>query len=320
MKFTLISHKFNEPISRVARGECVDEDDIDLLNFQVENWRKRALENQNYIHPEKWESSLSAKPPSWTTLLYLRANAVRGILMRPFFLSDEGSHVAAKKAWPGLELVYDSLNVLSILDRTTDVYKKQHPSFQHYVASSCALLFLIIIYTKKHGITPPDSAAEYLRSIQESFEMALKLSATYSQSSRASRELWNRLRSVGEPLFRWGILHEGNLRNPNAPTASATTNQTEPRPSQTMMQDIAGAGTGWTQQRASKNVLPAMSSDSLPNQGVLIPNTIVSSNSFEEATAINEFLEDDFGLESWDPLVLGLPMKSGGTWFSDGLF
>lgn len=322
MKFTLISHKFNEPISQVARGECIEEDDIDLINFQVENWRKRALENQSFVHPEQWESSLSAQPPPWTTLLYLRANAVRGILMRPFYLSSQGSHVAAKKVWPGLELVSDSLNILFILDNTTDIYKKQHPSFQHYVASSCALLFLIIIYTKKHGITPPESKHEFLQTVKQNFDIALKLSAAYSQSSRASRELWKRLQSVGDPLFRWGVLHEETLRDASGAGTSSTTRpaDSDSRMPKAKRQDVVAEDTGWANQITSKNRSSAVPGDGLLFQDMSISNTMATSTGSEGPASMNELIENDFGFDSLDPLILGWPMKSTGAWFSDGLF
>ncbi|KAK3192157.1 hypothetical protein K4F52_001786 [Lecanicillium sp. MT-2017a] len=180
MKFTLISHKFNEPISRVARGEALDEAKIEIIDFQVMQWRKRAMESHNYVHPDKWEAlSPQNLPPAWMTILYLRANAVRTILIRAFFLSEVDGHVAAEKVALGLDLISESLNILSILDRKTDAYKLLHPVFQHFVASSCALLLLIIVFVKQNpNALPVESAATYAHQVHRNFEIALKLSAT----------------------------------------------------------------------------------------------------------------------------------------------
>ncbi|KAF7552057.1 hypothetical protein G7Z17_g4577 [Cylindrodendrum hubeiense] len=50
--FTLISDKFNDPISSAAKGEMYeDQDEFDVMNFQVEQWRKKAVDNQLYPQP-----------------------------------------------------------------------------------------------------------------------------------------------------------------------------------------------------------------------------------------------------------------------------
>lgn len=40
--FTLISDRFSEPIDRVATGGiCDDEDALEMMNFQIEQWKKK---------------------------------------------------------------------------------------------------------------------------------------------------------------------------------------------------------------------------------------------------------------------------------------
>lgn len=107
MHFTLISHKFNELISRVSRGEPIDEDDIGIMNFQVELWKTRTIESRNNTHPIEWEATSLPKLPSSMTIVYLRANAINGIFLRPFFLYQTNGERAVEKIKPGLELVTD---------------------------------------------------------------------------------------------------------------------------------------------------------------------------------------------------------------------
>jgi len=220
MSFTLMSHSFNEPVTRVASGETssINDDALDLVVFQVEQWRRRTLEKQKFIHPRSWESAAAAaQTPSWMTMLYLRANAVRGILLRPYFLSTSSSSTltpspsAARKIRPALELITDSVDTLSVLDRFTDTYRKQHPQFQHFLASGCALLFLVIAYAEQNRASafselPGANSAWYADKVRHVFRKALALSAAYRTSSAASRRLWKRLVAMKEPLVRQGIL------------------------------------------------------------------------------------------------------------------
>lgn len=315
MKFTLISHKFNEPISQVARGEVLDQANIEIVEFQVEQWRKRALESRNYVHPEKWDGlPRELLPPPWMTILYLRANAVRIILIRPFFLSDSDSHVAAEKVGPGLDLVSDSLNVLSILDQTTDAYRMLHPNFQHFVASSCALLLLLIIFMKQNGeALPTESAATYSHLVQRNFEIALKLSAAYQHLSLESRKLWQYLQTIGEPLFSWGILQEPTLREYNTRPHSSgqATHKDQSRPEKRdaaahpQMQPEEGETStdDWALQRQIQKT-HRLEYDGTSQHGLDGPQHPTSG---------------DWDLDEFAPLIAGWPMGGEGAFFSDGI-
>ncbi|KAH8752786.1 hypothetical protein F5883DRAFT_471112 [Diaporthe sp. PMI_573] len=224
MSFTVMSQRFNEPICRVATGGTYEDDDaFETTNFQIEQWRKRSLEKQNFSHPGTWHAGPPANMPLWTVILYLRANAVRCILLRPFLLHSSNNTESSKRSIePGLDTISDTINVLSILDRSTDVYRKQHPFLQHFLASSCAFLFLVIAYAEQNrGNVSGDSRD----AVGRNFRKALALASAYSDSSRASRKLYDRLVMIKEPLFNLGILSQkevcpGNERKTGMPDAN----------------------------------------------------------------------------------------------------
>lgn len=212
MAFTIISHKFNEPISRAARGEMLeDDDDFDVLNFQVEQWRKRAVEDHQFIHPDRWETMPSKRPPAWTILLYLRGNAVKAILLRPFFVTQVISAAGKRSIKPALEVVTDSINAITILEETTDIYRKQHPLFQHFLSVSCALLSLLVTYVEQHrNNLAAELPTSFPESVKDNYFKALRLSAAYSGSFAASRRLWRRLVTMRGSLCELGILSRDN--------------------------------------------------------------------------------------------------------------
>jgi hypothetical protein len=212
MSFTTMSQAFNEPICRVAKGGTYEDDDtFEVTNFQIEQWRRRSLEKQNFTHPGTWQTSPPTNMPLWTLILYLRANAVRIIILRPFFLiSSTNSDSSKRNIEPGLDLVSDTINILSCLDRSTDIYRKQHPFLQHFLASSCALLFLIIAYAHQNrggaaGVGDPVPADSW-DVVGRNFRKALALASGYRDSSQESRKLFDRLNMMKEPLTKLGIL------------------------------------------------------------------------------------------------------------------
>lgn len=336
MRFTLISHKFNEPISKVARGEAIDEDDIEMVNFQIEQWRKRAVEARGYVHPTKWtDDSSQPKPPPWMTILYLRANAVRGILLRPFFIAGVDSQTVAEKIKPALDIVSDSLTVLSILDSSTNVFSEQHPNFQHFVVSTCALLFLVVLYTKKNKLAlPPELDATYAATVQRNLDIAMALSAAYRHQSKASCKLCKHLQTVGEPLVRWCMLPEPEQppcasANPAAalsrhasPSTVESNRESQPGTSMTPRQqrELQAAGmsgtspavaeAGYRTFLAHKPLIPASNVNPNPNLGIM-PDAVVAQEHFQ--------LPGSFSLESFDPLIFGWSMNMEGTFFPGGM-
>jgi len=206
--FTLISDKFGEPISRVAKGATVEDDDtFEVISYQVEQWRKRVLANHNFEHPTTWGPMLPPKYPAWTLLLYLRANSVRCLLIRPFFLSNNNPEASARNVQPALDFIRDTIDCLSILDTTTSVYREQHPHFQHSLASACALLSLLISHAKQNCyIRSLDFPLAARDCMAKSFEKALTLAEKYRRSFRASQRLWKRLILMRAPLYELAIL------------------------------------------------------------------------------------------------------------------
>ncbi|KAJ9148692.1 Zn(2)-C6 fungal-type DNA-binding domain protein [Pleurostoma richardsiae] len=78
--FILISDKFSEPCAQVANGGAYDDDEeFDIMNFQIEQWRKKAV--GSYGLPQSLAGQApSSFPPAWAILLNLRGNAqVEGI-------------------------------------------------------------------------------------------------------------------------------------------------------------------------------------------------------------------------------------------------
>lgn len=208
MDFTLMSHKFNEPISRVATGGCyTDDDSFAVTNFLVEQWRKRSTENWDFTQLSDWETQPSKIPPAWVVILYLRANAVRGILLRPFFLLDPANPASKRQVKPALDIITDSINILSVLDKTTNIYRIQHPSLQHILAGSCALLFLVLSYTaQNHESSPLDLPPDFSSTVNRNFWTALDLSRSYNEASLTSRKLFRRLNAIKDTLLRAGYL------------------------------------------------------------------------------------------------------------------
>ncbi|KAH7110390.1 hypothetical protein B0J13DRAFT_489799 [Dactylonectria estremocensis] len=210
LSFIRISDKFSEPISQAAKGaKYRDEDAFEVMNFQIEQWRKKAVGDYSLAQSETWHTNLASRPPIWAILLNLRAESVRSLLLRPYFFSKSDIETSKKYLRPAAELVFNVVNVLYTLDTTTEIYRKQHPYYQHLLASASALAFLLIVSIEQNRATmlvnlPVDLADTISRSI----EMATSLTTNYAKTSRAARRLSRRL------LKMRGVLNLCMLKTP----------------------------------------------------------------------------------------------------------
>ncbi|EUC42269.1 hypothetical protein COCMIDRAFT_29081 [Bipolaris oryzae ATCC 44560] len=215
ISYTFMSPKFEVPIHRVAAGATYEQDDaFELLNFQIDQWLKKAIDGHGIYHPSP-ETAVGVKPtvdPSKrpspvATLLYLRANAFRSIILRPFFLSGSHSNVSVKMIKPSMNIISDTIGVLTLLNSSTDVYKTQNPFFQHFLSSSCALLFLVVAYVRADRnraviMQSADLLEPFPGFVKREVERALALATAQSTPSQSSCRLAKRLRHMEEQLAR----------------------------------------------------------------------------------------------------------------------
>ncbi|RGP61378.1 activator of stress 1 [Fusarium longipes] len=215
LSFILISDRFSEPISRAAKGEGYnDESSFELMTFQIEQWRKKAVGEYSIAQCHTWQTDPSTRPPTWAILLNLRAESVRSQLLKPFFFSELDIEITKKHVRSATERVYDIINVLHTLDATTDIYRKQHPCYQHILACTSGLAFLLMAFIKQNRSTMiPSLTPDLVESLGGSFSMAVSLTTKYTNRSRSARRLAKRLIEMRRNLLSLGILNAASPGN-----------------------------------------------------------------------------------------------------------
>ncbi|KAM0245911.1 hypothetical protein ACHAP5_005061 [Fusarium lateritium] len=209
LSFVLISDRFSEPISKAAKGEGYnDESSFELMSFQIEQWRKKAVGNYSIAQCHTWQTDPSTRPPTWAILLNLRAESVRSQILKPFFFSELDIEITKNHVRPATERVFDIIHVLHTLDATTDIYRKQHPFYQHILACTAGLAFLLMAFIKQNrDIMLPSLTPDLVESLGGSFSMCVALTTKYTSRSRSARRLAKRLIEMRRNLLSLGILN-----------------------------------------------------------------------------------------------------------------
>jgi hypothetical protein len=202
--FCSISDKFAEPITRVAQGLGYDnDDDLELIDFKIDQWRRKfVLGHSDFERPDKWTASGPPETLAPSALvMYLRANSVRGLLLRSSFISDR--ETSKEKTQCALDIVSETLNTLEVLNDKSNIYLRLRPHFQHILASASALLCLVAV--KVGNDSRSDfSDSHFAATICHNYQTALRLSAAYASSSPASSRLHKRLGTMQNAIYRVG--------------------------------------------------------------------------------------------------------------------
>ncbi|OHE94069.1 hypothetical protein CORC01_10644 [Colletotrichum orchidophilum] len=208
LSFIRVSNKLEGPMSQATKDQRYeDEENYELMNFQVEQWRKRAVGHYAITHPETWMSSLPRQPSTFPILLHLRAETIRSFLLKPWFFSRTDAQTSKKYLQPAIEVLFDICDVLYALNANTDIYRKQQPYYQELLASASTLGFVLTSSLEQNRATllaslPPDLS----RAMGRSYELAVALAASYVTRSRAAKHLSEQLAGVRGSLVGFGML------------------------------------------------------------------------------------------------------------------
>ncbi|KAL2875603.1 hypothetical protein SGCOL_009220 [Colletotrichum sp. CLE4] len=208
MSFIRVSNKLDGPMAQATKAQRYeDEDNFELMNFQLEQWRKRAVGNYSITHPETWSLSPPKQPSSFPILLHLRAETVRSFLLKPWFFSRTDTQTSKKYLQPAIEVLFDICDVLYALNANTDIYRKQQPYYQELLASASALGFVLTSSLEQNRSTLLASLPPGLsKAMGRSYELAVALAASYVTRSKAAKQLSDQLAGVRGSLMGFGML------------------------------------------------------------------------------------------------------------------
>ncbi|KAK0388024.1 LOW QUALITY PROTEIN: hypothetical protein NLU13_4268 [Sarocladium strictum] len=226
VSFMAVSDKFTSAMAqRASAPEPPEEDDsFDILNFQIEQWRRNSLGRYNMAVGAATPPLPLSRIPSWAVLLNLRANAAHSMLLRPFFFTTKPTESSRRNLGPALRLFSDTVNVLSALDRSTSVYRMQLPFYVHLLASACALMSLVVVHVAQNkAALRKELPDDFMETVCRTFQRALDVAARHAATSRASQKLQKRLASIGSLLTKMSAVAVEKARPAQPITRGATT-------------------------------------------------------------------------------------------------
>ncbi|PYI07721.1 C6 transcription factor [Aspergillus sclerotiicarbonarius CBS 121057] len=187
IRYSRIAAKVWKFISAFNNTNEIKKEEMNYLDWQVQRWTAdipAVLRLDSPIVELEGQAPRSLR--RLRALLYLRANQLRMLIHRPVLHS--AAHIARYPAESQtvVELAKGSIRFITRLNETTDFYRLQQITFNWFLVSGVAVVFLAVT----------QAPSQFSTQCKEEFYMALELIKGFSTKSYISLRLWKSIRSL----------------------------------------------------------------------------------------------------------------------------
>ena len=279
IRYSRIAAKVWKLIAAFNNTDDIKKDEMNYLDWQVLRWESEIpallrLDGHNEHRPDDPRSLRRLR-----SVLYLRANQMRMLIHRPVLHS--AAHI---KRYPAesttvVDLAKDTIRFITKLNETSDLYQRQQVTFNWFLVSALAVLFL----------AAAQAPGQFSSECKEEFYMALELVKGFSTHSYISRRLWKSiksLRKLGPQLGLHSHKPAEDRTNMLGYAPVSTTQETTPLDGTQMTQELME----WFETVGNLDTLMAMGTG--PGTGV--EDTLGNGSMFDYGGELSSLMKDCF--------------------------
>ncbi|OOO09716.1 hypothetical protein OAory_01055240 [Aspergillus oryzae] len=186
IRYSRIAAKVWKFISAFNNTNEIKKDEMNYLDWQVLRWAAAIPDSLRLDQPFDREQQDPRSIRRLRSLLYLRANQLRMLIYRPVLHS--AAHIMRYPAESQIvvDLAKDTIQFITKLNETSDIYRLQQVTFNWFLVSALAVIFLAVSQTP----------AQFSAHSKVEFYMALELVKGFSPRSYVSRRLWRSIKGL----------------------------------------------------------------------------------------------------------------------------
>lgn len=188
--------------SRIAQDFRGAYETLDYHQFQLDQWQKNIPEDLKFSYTDY----TSMRKTMLRTILRLRANQMRIIMIRPFLFSSAGTEARLREAMSAIDVATDTIQVLMNMRAKSNLYRLQQPLFNHFLVAAIGMLYFFVI---RHYVQASSSSTTSYRLSGPAFTTArtglmqgLEILRALGCSATTPRSLWDKLFPVLSQLNR----------------------------------------------------------------------------------------------------------------------
>lgn len=186
IRYSRIAAKVWKFISAFNNTNEIKKDEMNYLDWQVLRWAAAIPDSLRLDQPFDQAQQDPRSIRRLRSLLYLRANQLRMLIYRPVLHS--AAHIMRYPAESQIvvDLAKDTIQFITKLNETSDIYRLQQVTFNWFLVSALAVIFLAVSQTP----------AQFSAHSKVEFYMALELVKGFSPRSYVSRRLWRSIKGL----------------------------------------------------------------------------------------------------------------------------
>lgn len=195
IRYSRIAAKAWKFISAFNNSHEIKKDDVHYLDWQVQRWAQEMPEPLR-LDPSAGQSKDETRSlRRLRSVLHLRANQLRMLIHRPVL--HTAAHIARypSESETAVDIAKDTIRFIAQLNETSDIYQLQQVTFNWFLVSALAVLFL----------AAAQSPTQFNGYCKEEFYMALELVKGFSTQSYISRRLWKSIKSLRKLAPQLGL-------------------------------------------------------------------------------------------------------------------
>ncbi|KAE8354597.1 putative C6 transcription factor [Aspergillus coremiiformis] len=195
IRYSRIAAKVWKFISAFNNTNEIKKDEMNYLDWQVLRWAATMPESLRPDQPLERADQAPRSIRRLLSLLYLRENQLRMLIYRPVLHSAADIMRHPVESRIAVDLAKDTIQFITKLNETSDIYRLQQITFNWFLVSALAVLFLAIA----------QKPAQFSSQCKEEFYMAMELVKGFSPRSYVSRRLWKSIKSLRKLELQLGL-------------------------------------------------------------------------------------------------------------------
>ncbi|KAF7591657.1 hypothetical protein BBP40_001233 [Aspergillus hancockii] len=186
IRYSRIAGKVWKFISAFNNTNEIRKDEMNYLDWQVLQWVSAMPDSLRLDQAFKQTAQEPRSLRRLRALLYLRSNQLRMLIYRPVLHSAAHIMRYPTESQIVVDLAKDTIRFITRLNETSDIYRLQQVTFNWFLVSALAVLFLAVSQTP----------TQFSSHCKEEYYMALELVKGFSPRSYISRRLWRSIKSL----------------------------------------------------------------------------------------------------------------------------
>ncbi|PCG91576.1 Casein kinase II, regulatory subunit [Penicillium occitanis (nom. inval.)] len=224
-------------ITSPNRNQNSRKEEMAYLDWQVTQWYNSVPEFLKITNPTITSADilldqLNKDGPRSTrrlkALLYLRANLMKILIYRPILYTPSQIAQSPVEASTVIEIAKNTICFITHLNNSTDIYQLQQITFNWFLISALAVLFLAVAH----------APAQFTSVCKDEFYMALGLIEGFSMHSYISQRLWKSIKGLRKLGPKIGLAAKPSEQNQTVvrPRRKSQLKRTAPPPQQQQKQ------------------------------------------------------------------------------------